>query len=129
MIYLDTSVAVAHLLSEDRRPAASLWDHPLIASKLLEYELWVRLNKLGVTAAQRETAQNFLGRIALIELIPEILGRAREGFAGDVRTLDAFHLASAAFLLNEGVSIEMATYDDRMRAGARRLGIPLYESL
>ena len=49
MIYLDTSVALAHLLAEDRSPPESLWDEHLISSRLLEYEIWTRINarKLG----------------------------------------------------------------------------------
>ena len=38
MIYLDTSVALAHLLAKDRAPPDALWQEPLIASRLLEYE-------------------------------------------------------------------------------------------
>ena len=34
-----------------------------------------------------------LGRIAFLELIPEVVGRAREPFPVEVRTLDALHLA------------------------------------
>lgn len=43
MIYLDTSVALAHLLAEDRRPPEALWDETLVSSRLLEYELWTPL--------------------------------------------------------------------------------------
>jgi len=39
VIYLDTSVALAYLLAEDRRPPDSLWENPLVSSRLLEYEL------------------------------------------------------------------------------------------
>ena len=39
MIYLDTSVALAHLLAEDRLPPVSLWHETLVSSRLLEYEL------------------------------------------------------------------------------------------
>ena len=49
MIYLDTSVAVAHLLAEDRHPPDALWSHPLASSRLLEYELWTRLHGRGQT--------------------------------------------------------------------------------
>jgi len=44
VIYVDTSVALAQLLAEDRRPPASLWNETLVASRLLEYELWTRLH-------------------------------------------------------------------------------------
>ena len=51
MIYLDTSVALAHLLSEDRNPPSRLWDEDLVSSRLLEYELWMRIHakRLGDT--------------------------------------------------------------------------------
>lgn len=50
MVYLDTSAALAHLLAEDRVPPDSLWDQPLVSSRLLEYELWNRLHARGSTA-------------------------------------------------------------------------------
>ena len=52
MIYLDTSVALAHLLAEDREPAESLWQQPLVSSRLLEYELWTRVNARALGARQ-----------------------------------------------------------------------------
>jgi hypothetical protein len=36
MTYLDTSVALAHLLGEGRRPNEELWQHRLIASSLTQ---------------------------------------------------------------------------------------------
>jgi hypothetical protein len=44
MIYLDSSVALAHLLAEDRFPPETLWDRPLVSSRLLECEVWNRIN-------------------------------------------------------------------------------------
>jgi hypothetical protein len=44
VIYLDASVALAQLLAEDRAPPSGLWKEQLIASRLLEYEIWTRLN-------------------------------------------------------------------------------------
>ena len=48
MIYLDTSVALAWLLTEDRRPPASLWDGTLVSSRLLEFEIWTALHARGL---------------------------------------------------------------------------------
>jgi hypothetical protein len=42
MIYLDSSVALAHLLAEDRFPPDLLWDQQLVSSRLLECEVWNR---------------------------------------------------------------------------------------
>ncbi len=36
MIYLDSSVALAHLLAEDRFPSEDLWQQQLVSSRLLE---------------------------------------------------------------------------------------------
>jgi hypothetical protein len=42
MIYLDSSVALAYLLAEDRYPTNALWDQPIVSSRLLECEVWSR---------------------------------------------------------------------------------------
>lgn len=126
MIYLDTSVALAALLSEDRRPPDDLWRQPLIASRLLEYELWVRLHARALGTSHADAAKHLLAHVALIELADPILQRARESFPVAVRTLDALHLASIEFLRAQGGSIVIATYDTRLGAAADALGIELY---
>ena len=125
MIYLDTSVALAHLLAEDRRPADSLWQQPLVASRLLEYELWTRLNARRLGASHGELARRLLERLAILEMLPNVLVRALEPFPAPVRTLDALHLASIEFLRERGQSIELASYDDRQIVAAGELGIPI----
>jgi hypothetical protein len=47
-----------------------------------------------------------------------------EPFPISVRTLDALHLATAEFLRAQGEPMELASYDNRLLAGARALGIP-----
>ncbi len=125
MTYLDTSVALAHLLAEDRHPPDTLWSKPLVASRLLEYELWTRLNGRGLAETHGEAARRLLERLALLELAPSILARALEPFPAPVRTLDALHLASIEFLRSRGQKVELASYDDRLIDAARRLGIPI----
>jgi hypothetical protein len=66
-----------------------------------------------------------LGRVALLELTPQVLARALEPFPAPVRTLDALHLASIDYLRERRQPVELATYDDRLAAAARRLHIPL----
>ncbi len=121
MIYLDTSVALAHLFAEDKSPPDSLWKETLVSSRLLEYELWTRMNARGLGATHGEAARALLGRVALLELAPAVLGRALEPFPLPVRTLDALHLASLEFLRRQGQRISLASYDARMVAAARRL--------
>jgi predicted nucleic acid-binding protein len=123
VIYLDTSVALAHLLSEDRRPPDVLWRQPLVASRLLEYELWTRLNARRLGASHGEMARRLLERLAILEMLPSVLARALEPFETPVRPLDALHLASIVFLRERGQSVELASYDDRLTAAARALGV------
>ncbi len=125
MIYLDSSVALAQLLAEDCTPSETLWQQPLVASRLLEYEVWNRLNARGLARSHGEEARALIGRVALIELAPPVLGRALEPFPVPVRTLDALHLASVEFLRSRGQAVELASYDDRLLAAAGALGIPL----
>ena len=59
MIYLDSSVVLAHLLMEERRPSADFWEQVCVSSRLLEYEVWNRIwrvdlaNRTGMKSAQR----------------------------------------------------------------------------
>jgi predicted nucleic acid-binding protein len=125
VIYLDTSVALAHLLAEDRRPPETLWAQPLVASRLLEYELWTRLNARGLGASHGEAARRLVERLALLELLPLVLARALEPFPTPVRTLDALHLATMEFLRGHGRGVELASFDERLRTAARAIGIPI----
>jgi hypothetical protein len=125
MIYLDTSVALAHLLAEDRQPPASLWDEPLVSSRLLEYEMWVRLHARGLTRSHAEPLRALLGRVAFLELIPEVVARVFEPFPSPVRTLDALHLASIEFLRSQGQTVRLAAYDARLTAAAKALKVKL----
>ena len=125
MIYVDTSVALAHLFSEDRSPPDTLWTESLVSSRLLEYELWTRLNARGLGASHGEAARALLNRLALLELAPPVLARALEPFPVPVRTLQALHLASLEFLRSQRVTISLASYDQRMLDVAARLGVAI----
>jgi len=125
VIYLDTSVALAQLLAEDRRPSAAFWREDLVASRLLEYELWVAINGRGLASSHGEAARALLGRIAFIELSSTVLARALDPFPTALRTLDALHLASLEFLRGQRQAIALASYDRRMIAAAQALKIPL----
>ena len=126
MIYLDTSVALAHVLSEDRAPPDALWQETLVASRLLEYEMWNRINARGLSRSHGDEVRALIGRVGLIELAPPVLARALEPFPLPVRTLDALHLASIEFLRARRQAPSLASYDERLIAAARALGIPLY---
>lgn len=127
MIYLDTSVALAHLLAEDRVPPDALWDEDLMSSRLLEYELWNRIHARKLEASHGEAARSLLGRVAMVELISPILAKALEPLPQPVRTLDALHLASIEFFRAQSVKLELASYDVRLLTAARSLKIPLVD--
>jgi predicted nucleic acid-binding protein len=122
VIYLDTSVALAHLLAEDRRPAEGLWQGTLVSSRLLQYELWLRVHARGLERSHDEPVRQILARVALVELAPPVLARALEPFPLNVRTLEALHLATLDFLRTQGQSVVLASYDEKLVAAARALG-------
>ena len=126
MIDLDTSVALARLLVEPRRPPESLWEQSIVSSRFLEYEVWTRLNSRQLGHSHGSEARRLLGRIASVELTPAVLARALQPFPVPVRTLDALHLATIAFLRADGGTVELASYDARLLDAANALGIPLH---
>ncbi|MGH9051935.1 MAG: PIN domain-containing protein [Acidimicrobiia bacterium] len=125
MIYVDTSVILAQLLAEDRKPPLSVWSEALVSSRLAEYETWVRLHALRVAGSHGEAARRLLGQVSFLELSPLVLARALEPFPRRVRTLDALHLASVEFLRAQRVKVRMATYDRQMVEAASSLRIPI----
>jgi predicted nucleic acid-binding protein len=125
LIYLDTSVALAQLFAEDRKAPEDMWREPLTSSRLLQYEVWVRVQARRLELAHGEIVRDLLDAIAYVELSPPVLARALEPFPLKVRTLDALHLATMDFLRHNGQRIELATYDARLRDAARTLGIPI----
>ena len=126
MIYLDSSVALAHLLVEDRVPPATLWAEPLVSSRLLEYELWTRIHARRLGGSHGDMVRALLGRVALLELAAPVLARALEPFPMPVHTLDAVHLASLEFLRGHGQTVRLASYDERLLSAARRLGVEVH---
>lgn len=124
MIYLDASVALAQLFAEDRKPSEDLWRESLTASRLLQYEVWARVHARRLEARHGDKVRDLLDGVAYIELTPLVLARAVDPFPVPVRTLDAMHLATMAFLRDHGLAIELASYDARLLAAARALDIP-----
>lgn len=125
MIYVDTSVALAHLLGEVRAPDVALWDGVVVSSRLLEHELWNRVHARGLTSSHGDAARALLQRITMLELTPTVLARALAPFPVPVRTLDGLHIASIDYLRTQRQVVSLATYDRRMHDAAQALQIPL----
>lgn len=126
MIYVETSVALAQLLAEDRCPPESLWTGTLVSSRLTEYEVWTRVHARGLGTSHGESVRLLFGRLSWLELMPVVLARALDPWPVAVRTLDALHLASVEFLRTRGQDVTLASYDDRLVTAARRLSIPVF---
>ena len=123
MIYLDRSVALAHLMAEDRFPPDALWEQQLVSSRLLECEVWNRINAHQLQHSHGDAVRNLIGRVAMIEMVGPVLTRALRPFPVPVRTLDAIHLAALAFIGTQKQNVQLASYDERLLAAARLLGI------
>ena len=126
MIYLDSSVALAYLLAEDRFPSELLWDQPLVSSRLLECEVWNRVNAHQLQNSHGDAVRNLIGRVAMIEMVGPVLARALEPFPVPVRTLDAIHLSALEFVRAQKQNVQLASYDERLLTAARLLGIAVW---
>jgi len=124
LIYLDSSVMLAYLMTEDRTPAAALWRERLISSRLLSYEIWNRIHARRLTRV--DDARALLDRVSMLDLTPSTLARALDPFPITVGTLDGLHLATIEFLRGEGETIELASYDRSLVACAQALGVAIY---
>jgi predicted nucleic acid-binding protein len=125
VIYVDSSVVLAHLLMEERRPPAAFWEQVSVSSRLLEYEVWNRIWVGGLGQSHQEEVRASLAKIEMIELTRPSLRQALEPFPVRVRILDALHLAIMDVIRAGGEAIELASYDTRLLATARALGISI----
>jgi predicted nucleic acid-binding protein len=123
MIYVDASVALAYLRGEDVRPPRDFWEEELISSRLLEYETLGRLHSTGYGETHGEVARAILARVALVDLVEPVSQRALAAFPTPVRTLDALHLSCMDFLREQGMEVELASYDKRLIAAASAIGV------
>ncbi len=126
MIYLDSSVALAYLLAEDRFPSELLWDQPLVSSRLLECEVWNRVNAHRLKNSHGDAVRNLIGRVAMIEMVGPVLARALQPFPVAVRTPDAIHLSALEFVRAQKQNVQLASYDERLLSVARLLGISIW---
>ena len=107
-------------------PPARLWQESLVSSRLLEYELWTRVNAERLAASHGDEVRALLARVSFIEMAPPVLARALEPFPTPVRTLDALHLASMEFLRSNGQALQLASYDRRLLTAARGLRFQIF---
>jgi predicted nucleic acid-binding protein len=127
VIYIDSSVVLADLLTEHRNPTATLWRQDLVSSRLLEYEIWNRIHVRKPTPQLADRARFLIEHIDFIEMTPAVLARALSSFPLPLRTLDALHVASLIYMHQTDETISLASYDRKMQAAAEAFSIPLYQ--
>jgi len=121
VIYFDSSVVLAELLMEDRRPPPGLWEEFAVSSALLRYEVWNRMHSRSLAKARADDIQLLLSKILLFDLRADVLERALHPFSVSLRTLDSLHLATMHYLRAQGREVALATYDRRLMAAAQAL--------
>lgn len=119
--YLDSSALVKLAVVEPESAALRQYirrRRPLVSSALARTEVARALLSLGPQAVQR--GESVLARVDLVRINDRILNAAGAMLPGDLRSLDAIHLATAQQL---GADLaRIVTYDDRMSEAARDLG-------
>jgi hypothetical protein len=126
VIYLDSSVVLARLFAETRQLPDRVWHLELASSRLLQYEVWNRLHARHIPDAVAQHAHHLLGRVQMIDLIPDILERALHPFPVVVRALDGLHLATIEYLRKRDTTVELASFDARMITASRAMDVALY---
>jgi len=121
-VYLDSSALVKLVVREPE--SAALADHlrrrpSRVSCALARVEVIRAVRGHGVPAINR--ARRLLGRISLLRLDDALLDEAAALNEGNLRSLDAIHLA-AARALGDGLT-ELVTYDRRMAEAAEMAGL------
>ena len=62
----------------------------------------------------------------MIEMVGPVLERALQPFPVPVRTLEAIHLSALEFARTQKQNVQLASYDERLLAAARLLGIAVW---
>ena len=127
-IYVDSSVLVAAVTSDDpRRAAASSWLYrhtdQLVASAIAEVEVGRALLRRGAPTSAKAAVERLLATYVLVDLTPHIREWAATLRPTALRTLDALHVATA---LASAVG-EFATLDARQRFAAEEASLKIAE--
>ena len=120
--YLDSSAIVKLVIAEPQSAALRRFlrrRRPLVSSALARTEVLRAVLLEGDRGNAR--ARAVLARIDLVRLNDRLLVAAGELLPVELRSLDAIHLVTA---LQLGSDLgQVVTYDDRMLAAARQLGL------
>jgi uncharacterized protein len=123
VVYLDASAFVKLVVAEPESPALrraiARWPQRA-SSTLLRTETIRALRRSGNTG-QVPAARRLLRGIRMVRMDEPLLGRAADLEPGELRTLDAIHLA-AALEIGQDLGV-MIAYDSRLKAAAQAYGL------
>lgn len=131
MIYLDTSVALLALLrhSGANRAERLIMDAHnqggLVSSRLLEVEMFRAARRAGLDTA---LIDELLGGVELVEIHDSVIERAC-ALTGELKSLDAIHLATATLLNDPRHPVTVLTHDRRLADAARARGLSAVDPL
>jgi uncharacterized protein len=121
--YLDTSAFVKLIVAEPEsaalRRAVSRW--PQRASSTLLRTETIRALRRSGNSGQLPAARRLLRGVSMIRVDEPLLDRAADLEPGELRTLDAIHLASA-LEIGQDLGV-MIAYDVRLKAAAQAYGL------
>lgn len=120
--YLDSSALVKLVVAEPESGALRRYlrrRRPLVSSALARTEVLRALLPFGPEAVRR--GQDVLARVELARVNDAVLDLAGTLMPVELRSLDAIHLATARRFGDDLARI--VTYDERLSAAARALGI------
>jgi predicted nucleic acid-binding protein len=123
VVYLDTSAFVKLVVAEPESPALrrAITQWPQRASSTLLRTETIRALRRSGNTGQVPAARRLLRGIRMIRVDEPLLDRAADLEPGELRTLDAIHLASA-LQIGQDLGVVIA-YDIRLKAAARAYGL------
>lgn len=130
MIYLDSAAVVKLVRAEPYTTELVAWlntrpDAPLVSSALVEVEVPRALRRAAPQALTG--AASALTRLYRLEIDATVRATAAAYAEPTLRSLDAIHLATAQLLAgqSEGTFEAFVTYDGRLLAAAKSIGLPI----
>lgn len=137
ILYVESSAVLGLLLGEPSRSAVgdAINSAEIVAASVLtgiecaralERERALKRMTPRQLESTRAEFHDLERRMHSLELTPEVAQRARESFPVEpMRALDALHLATLLFVRDEARDVALLSLDERVRANAQALGIPV----
>ena len=131
MIYLDTSVVLLILLKQEGASSAKAFCERLepaervLSSILLRIEVSRALHREGLPL---DIAEEFLDGVEIVDVHDAVVERAC-ALTGELKSLDAIHLATATLLDRPRDPVTVLTHDARLAAVARARNLAVVDPL